>query len=805
MRDGRSYTGGVPGNRVPMLEDVARRTMEKLKVTVVDMQPITPAVGGGRQRLLGLYHAMGPGIDATYVGTYDWPGESHRDVQLTDGLREICVPLEPAHFEAASRLSDELGGATVIDAAFPEQVHHSPAFLAAAREHIGSADVVIFTHPWCYPPLAGDLRPDQLVIYDAQNVETMLKAEAFQRTAGSEALLRVVASSEQEVIERSDLVLACSREDADIFVRLFDMDPMKLRIVPNGAFTDRFGHALSVDRIRNRAEMGLRPDRPIAMFMGSMYGPNVEAARYINDELAQALPGMDFLIVGGVGDALVDRPSRSNVITTGMVEDERRDALLLASDVAINPMSAGSGTNVKMFDYMAAGLPVLSTAIGARGIGTKEASPDGVFVAELSEFPSKLPELLARVGNEPGLRGMVLREVRQRFSWERVSHELGILVTAAAARHRASVPSRVAMLTTWNTACGIGEHSAYLAEAMTSDGADVLILANDMNGHHSLGFERDLHRAVSRAWTWDNKHWVDSRVDVETIERALRLSRPNLLLFQHHTGFLPQGDVERLVAVATRANVPVVVEFHDARNVPAQHKHRLIDLGATLVVHHADELDGVGDAEGRIRVIPLPVRMGALGRRLRDASSDDGGPVITGFGFLRPYKGVLTAIRMLPLLRKEFPLIRYVGWHASYGGVESERHLAECLEEARRLGVEGMVEIDTGFHPVEDVVAEMAHADVIVMPYAASSEGASAAVNAALAAARPIVVSPSAIFRPVERAVHVVAKDEVSAYAQAVGGLLRDRDRAEAMAAKAAEWAERHSYNHAAREILGLA
>ena len=34
----------------------------------------------------------------------------------------------------------------------------------------------------------------------------------------------------------------------------------------------------------------------------------------------------------------------------------------------INPMISGSGTNIKMFDFMAAGLPIITTDIGARGI-----------------------------------------------------------------------------------------------------------------------------------------------------------------------------------------------------------------------------------------------------------------------------------------------------------------------------------------------------------------------------------------------------------------------------------------------------
>ena len=43
----------------------AEAASSPLRVAVVDMQPITPAVGGGRMRLLGLYHALGTGFETT--------------------------------------------------------------------------------------------------------------------------------------------------------------------------------------------------------------------------------------------------------------------------------------------------------------------------------------------------------------------------------------------------------------------------------------------------------------------------------------------------------------------------------------------------------------------------------------------------------------------------------------------------------------------------------------------------------------------------------------------------------------------
>ena len=98
---------------------------KRLDVTVLDMQPIHPAVGGGRLRLLGLYHALGADLRATYVGTYDWPGEATAGIRSAPDLEEIDVPLTDAHFAAAAAWRERAGGSNVIDSAFPHLAHHS--------------------------------------------------------------------------------------------------------------------------------------------------------------------------------------------------------------------------------------------------------------------------------------------------------------------------------------------------------------------------------------------------------------------------------------------------------------------------------------------------------------------------------------------------------------------------------------------------------------------------------------------------------------------------------------------------------
>jgi len=68
------------------------------KIAILDMQPIDPPVGGGRLRLLGLYHGLGDAWDATYIGTFDWPGPGPRKLRLSSSLEEINMPLSELHF-----------------------------------------------------------------------------------------------------------------------------------------------------------------------------------------------------------------------------------------------------------------------------------------------------------------------------------------------------------------------------------------------------------------------------------------------------------------------------------------------------------------------------------------------------------------------------------------------------------------------------------------------------------------------------------------------------------------------------------
>ena len=274
----------------------------RIRVAVIDMQPITPAVGGGRLRLLGLYHALGPDFETTYVGTYDWPGERRRELRLSDSLTEIDVPLSAEHFRRDAQWRDFAGGATIIDTTFPILGRLSQDFLNRARSVVAGADAVVFSHPWVHPLLIDVLdRSRQLVVYDSHNVEALLRYDILGDSPFGREIAKGVAMTESFLARDADLVVGCSAEDLSFYNEACGVPHNRMCVVPNGVFVKSIMAPSPGERAHAKAALGI--EGPAVMFIGSNFGPNIEAAEFIARSVAPALPDVTFLVCGGVADA----------------------------------------------------------------------------------------------------------------------------------------------------------------------------------------------------------------------------------------------------------------------------------------------------------------------------------------------------------------------------------------------------------------------------------------------------------------------------------------------------------------------
>ena len=112
-----------------------------------------------------------------------------------------------------------------------------------------------------------------------------------------------------------------------------------------------------------------------------------------------------------------------NVVLLGRVSDEEKQALYKVADVALNPMTSGSGTNIKMLDYMAAGLPVISTPVGARGLDLEDSK--NALICEISDFPEKISRILEDRKLYTEIRNNGRKHVEDKFDWKKIAAEMG--------------------------------------------------------------------------------------------------------------------------------------------------------------------------------------------------------------------------------------------------------------------------------------------------------------------------------------------------------------------------------------------
>lgn len=339
-------------------------TKKRKKMVVAVTFPITPPRGGGQSRIYHLYKAIAKQFDVSIVCLSGAEDTASRN-EIAPGLWEIRIPKSQKHQRRENMASSEVNWIPVTDIVAAREMRYTPDFLRALQQEGASADVVIASHPFLASVLVS-LFPHIPLWLEAQDVELSLKKAILPDCAASNALLSLVENEERLAWERAECIFACSDQDLQTLERLYGSSAADKFVVPNGFSEEEVSFVTIEQRRTIRDRLGL-DGRPFAIFLGSWHGPNLEACELIISA-AIALPEVIFAIIGSAGEFFRDKPHPPNLKLLGAVDEEEKRVLLSAADVALNPMRTGTGSNLKMLDYFAAGVPVISTEFGARGI-----------------------------------------------------------------------------------------------------------------------------------------------------------------------------------------------------------------------------------------------------------------------------------------------------------------------------------------------------------------------------------------------------------------------------------------------------
>jgi glycosyltransferase involved in cell wall biosynthesis len=364
--------------------------MNRPRLTVATSYTIHPPRGGGQQRVFELYRALGAlGWEVDVIALAD-RGAYAGARELAPGLREIRVPRTREH-EYREYALGQRAGIPAGDIALALYHDLTPAYADAIAASAAGAAAVVASHPFALPAIRA--ATTACLIYEAHNVEADLKAATLAAGAGD--LAAVVEDVERDCCTEAALVIACSESDAQRLGERYGVDDARLLVVPNGVDVRGRSFTSIPERRAAKERLGLG-DVTHALFLGSWHEPNVVAVRTIL-AAAHLARHIRFIVVGSVGLALgrIDPPP--NVDLCGVVDAGFVTAVLSLADVALNPMHGGSGTNLKMLDYAASGVPLLSSPVGARGLGFEPA----VHYAATEPEPEALTTALDALQAEP--------------------------------------------------------------------------------------------------------------------------------------------------------------------------------------------------------------------------------------------------------------------------------------------------------------------------------------------------------------------------------------------------------------------
>ena len=221
---------------------------------------------------------------------------------------------------------------------------------------------------------------------------------------GMDRLLNYEISSYRSV----DRVLVLTAHDR---YSLLNADPtLRVNVIPVGVDTTYFRPSTAL------------PSDELALVSTGQYEvySNLDAVRWFVATcwpiLKARRPGLKFYIVGPGNQTALRELSRKDesIVVTGGVNDIR--PYLERATLFVCPVRLGSGLRFKLLEAMAAGLPLVTTTLGAEGIPLQNG--DNCFMADKPEIMAECIDLL--LGDESlrqSISSQARRLVEERFNW----------------------------------------------------------------------------------------------------------------------------------------------------------------------------------------------------------------------------------------------------------------------------------------------------------------------------------------------------------------------------------------------------
>ncbi len=295
------------------------------------------------------------------------------------------------------------------------EAHRAVRQLVQANQVVLGLAVTTFTWPYLQSLATGVPRVIDTHNVDSVNMDRYIASlRAGPRRWYATRTATNLRHLERDVLPAADAVWVCSPEEAATLNR--QAPRAAVEVVPNGVDCERF---------RYRPDSG-HPDRMI--FFGRLdYFPNHDAVVHFlatsYPMIRAKRPGIELHVMGPDASPALQSlmAATPGVVHRGRVEDVA--ATIAEAGVVVVPLRAGGGTRLKILEALAVGVPVVSTPIGAEGLGFT----DGEELAledEPERFAARIDALLGDPDAAMAMGRRGREAVEARFDWAMIRGQM---------------------------------------------------------------------------------------------------------------------------------------------------------------------------------------------------------------------------------------------------------------------------------------------------------------------------------------------------------------------------------------------
>ena len=390
-----------------------------LNVVIVASELPYPPNTGGRIRTLSLALSLAPEHQITIIAhRNDESVEASRFLR-EHGIETVLVDRATA-VKAGPRFYARLAANLASPVPYSVASHGSPALRRAVHSHAQRHRIDVWQVESTVLTGALASLQGQPKVVVAQNIESAI----WQRYHENETapLKRWYIKQQWRKFERFERrafaaaarVVAVSADDAKLIRDRFGGP--RVDVVDNG-----------IDRTYFEAVQP-EPEPKTILFLGSLdWRPNLDAVGLLLDRIFPAVRAVEpaarlFLVGRRPPPALIQKVRDvPGVALHADVPDVR--PFLATSGIMVVPLRIGGGSRLKILEALAAGLPVISTRVGAEGL---ELVPGEHYIA--ADEPERMAEaLVSWIRNPQPARAMAERSrpfVLERYDWDRLAERL---------------------------------------------------------------------------------------------------------------------------------------------------------------------------------------------------------------------------------------------------------------------------------------------------------------------------------------------------------------------------------------------